>query len=296
MVQLTRRRRYWPVIHSPEQEVRRVNIAGAWIGYEVTGRGPAVVFLAGRGAGFQTWRLQTADLQAEYGCLLFDLPGVGVSRDSGGPYTIERFVHDTLALLSDLAITQAHFVGASLGAAIVQEIAIRHPDLVSSITLMSTWSSSARAHAVRLWLEARAASLTSGNLDVYDRFSYLLIGASNLGSDDPRLRRIISPPDGREPVDLPAELGHYEAALAHDAYDRLPEIDCPTLVLYGAEDVITPPADNLEVAERIPGAQVVAISGAGHLVRLEKPQDTSIAIRGFLSSLDGGATTIGAAA
>jgi pimeloyl-ACP methyl ester carboxylesterase len=286
------------VIHSPEQEaqVQRVNIHGAWIGYEITGRGPAVVFLAGRGAGFQTWRLQTADLQDEYGCLLFDLPGVGVSRDTGGPYTIDRFVRDTLGLLNALSITRAHFVGASLGAAIVQEIAIRHPDLVSSVTLMSTWSSSARAHAVRLWLEARAAALTSGHLDVYDRFSYLLVGASNLGSEDPRLRRIISPSAAREPVDLPAELGHYEAALAHDAYGRLPEIDCPTLVLLGSEDVITPPADNREVAERISGAQVVAIAGAGHLLRLEKPQETAAAIRRFLSALNGGATTIGAGA
>jgi pimeloyl-ACP methyl ester carboxylesterase len=287
-----------PVIHSPgqEEQVQRANIHGAWIGYEIAGRGPAVVFLAGRGAGFETWRLQTVDLQDEYGCLLFDLPGVGVSRDSGGPYTIERFVRDTLALLGELSIMRAHFVGASLGAAVVQEIAIRKPEMVASITLMSAWSSSARANAVRLWLEARAAALTAGRLNVYDRFSYLLIGASNLASDDPRLRRVISPPAGREPVDLPAELGHYEAALAHDAYDRLPEIDCPTMVLFGSEDVITTPAYNLEVAERIPGAQAVAIAGAGHLVRLEKPQETAAAIRRFLSTVDGGATSIGAAA
>lgn len=286
------------MIHSPgeEEQVQRVNIHGTWIGYEISGRGPAVVFLAGRGAGYESWRLQTAHLQGEFGCFLFDLPGVGVSRDSGGPYSIHRFVRDTLALLRELSIAQAHFVGASLGAAVVQEIAIRHPEMVTSATLMSAWSSSARAHSLRLWLEARSAALAAGRLDVYDRFSYLLVGASNLGSEDPRLRRVISPPAGREPLDLSAELGHYEAALAHDAYDRLPEIDCPTMVLFGSEDVITTPAVNLEVAERIPGAQVVAIDGAGHLVRLEKPRETAAAIRRFLSAVDGGATSIGAAA
>jgi pimeloyl-ACP methyl ester carboxylesterase len=226
--------------------------------------------------------------------LLFDLPGVGISREAPGPYTIDRFVRDTLVLLNELSISRAHFIGTSLGAAVAQEIAIRHPESVASITLMSTWSSSNRAHAVRLWLGARATALASGQLEVYDRFSYLLLGASNLGSQDPRLRQIISPPAGRGRTDLAAELGHYEAALAHDAYDRLPKVTSPTLVLFGSEDVVTPPSANREVAERIPGAQVVAIPGAGHLVRLERPRETAEAIRRFLATVEDHATTIGA--
>jgi pimeloyl-ACP methyl ester carboxylesterase len=286
------------VIDLPEQKatLRRAQIHGTWIGYEVTGQGPVVVFIAGRGAGFETWRLQTAELNDAFGCVLFDLPGVGVSQDSEGPFTIERFMRDTLALIDHLGVNRAHFVGTSLGAAVVQEIAIRKPDRIASAVLMSAWSSSRRAHAVRLWLQARAATVAAGRLDLYDRYSYLLLGASNLGSDDPRLERFVSPPDRKSPMDTEAELGHYEAAIAHDAHDRLHLIECPTLVLHGTEDVITPPSHNREVADRIPEARLKAIEGAGHLLRLEKPHETASAIREFLSGFTGDVSTIEPAA
>jgi pimeloyl-ACP methyl ester carboxylesterase len=232
-------------------------------------------------------------MKDDYACILFDLPGVGQSPPSGGPFSLQRLINDTIAFLNELSISRAHLVGASVGAAVVQEICLQHPQRAASATLISTWSSTQRHHATRHWLEARMHALESRQWEVYDGFSYLLIGASNLASDDPRIQAILSKRTELNPRALQAEIGHYRAALEHEADARLSAISCPTSVIYGVEDVVTVPAYNEEVATRIPHCRITAIPAAGHLARIERAEEVTAALRTFITDADGEATVVG---
>ena len=75
---------------------------------------------------------------------------------------------------------------------------------------------------------------------------------------------------------------HFRADISHDALDRLPQIRCPTLVVHGAEDLITLPRYNRRVAEAIPGAQLREIDGGGHIAWGERPTEVNRVIREFL--------------
>jgi pimeloyl-ACP methyl ester carboxylesterase len=75
---------------------------------------------------------------------------------------------------------------------------------------------------------------------------------------------------------------HFRADISHDALDRLPQIRCPTLVVHGAEDLITLPRYNRRVAEAIPGAQLQEIDGGGHIAWGERPAEVNRVIREFL--------------
>ncbi len=88
--------------------------------------------------------------------------------------------------------------------------------------------------------------------------------------------------------DVSGFIGHFAADIAHDSIDRLGSITCPTLVLYGDEDLITRPAYNTRVARAISGSREQAISRAGHLAFLEQPKAVNEAIRTFLSEVPRG--------
>ena len=90
----------------------------------------------------------------------------------------------------------------------------------------------------------------------------------------------------QRPID-PVALGHRMKALsAHDTYDRLPNISCPTLVITGKDDALISWENSRLLAERIPGATLEILDPAGHCFWLERPEDSRAAIVRFLQQID----------
>ena len=89
----------------------------------------------------------------------------------------------------------------------------------------------------------------------------------------------------QRPLDPLALERRMKAVLRHEAYDRLPRISCPTLVITGGEDALIAPENSRILAKRIPGARLIVIESAGHCFWLERPGQASEAIAGFLRAL-----------
>jgi pimeloyl-ACP methyl ester carboxylesterase len=258
---------------------------GIRVRYDIVGEGEPIVWISGTGNSGHIWEEhQIPRFSPHYRCITFDLRGTGESDSPEEPYSLELFAQDVSELVDHLGIESAHFVGMSLGSVIVQQLALTRPDLVRSAVLLATWSSTRREHHIRRWFEARLGALREGPLSVFRRFAFVMWAPSMVDFHPEVIERLeanFAASAASQPVH--AYVNHFEADLAIDTQDRLSEISCPTVVIYGEEDLITLPWYNRTVAELIPNATAVEIPGAGHYAFLERPKEINDAIASFLA-------------
>jgi 3-oxoadipate enol-lactonase len=244
-------------------------VDGARIHYNVTGRpgAPPVLFIQGLGVGKNGWVLQRLATATRYRAIALDNRGAGRSDKPHGEYSLEQMADDAIAVLDDAGYADAHVVGASMGGAISQLVAVKYPDRVRSLTLACT---AGRNHPWREELlgEWRDAALDRGIFAMGHEAARWVIG--------PRSFRRVLPAIGWLG---PFALGRpaYAFAAQCDAIinvdtsmaERLADLDVPVLIVVGNQDVLTPVGDSEELAERIPTAELAIISGAAHGLMFE---------------------------
>lgn len=266
----------------------RVEVHGVGLEYELRGSGDPFIWVSGTGVGGGIWdKWQVPHFQDRYRCLTFDLRGTGASEAPEDAYSVTLFAEDTIALADHLGIGHAHFAGISLGSAIIQEIALMRPDLVRSAILISTWSSTRREEHIRRWFQARLTTLEQAPIDVFRAFSFWMSSPTIIDLEpewQAELEDFFQKNSSAQPAH--AYVGHFKADLDHDTYDRLGSIGCPTLVVYGDEDLITLPRYNEAVAAAIPGARIVVIPKAGHFAWVERGAEVNAAIDEFVAGIE----------
>ena len=237
---------------------------GARIHYSVTGRrsGPPILFIQGLGADKRGWLLQRFAVGPWYRAVAVDNRGAGRSDKPHGPYSLTQMADDAVAVLDHAGIPTAHVVGASMGGAIAQMVAVAHPDRIRSLTLACT---AGRNHPWREELIAswRDAALAGGFGPLSQEAARWVIGPRSLRRLTPAMSWL-----GPLAVHRPAHAfaAQCDAILNADMgeAERVSEIEVPTLVVVGNQDILTPRGDSEELADRIPTAELVVISGAAH--------------------------------
>lgn len=240
---------------------------GTRIHYRVTGRpsGPPILFIQGLGADKNGWNLQRMATAPWYRGVALDNRGAGRSDKPHGVYSLEQMADDAVAVLDHAGVETAHVVGASMGGAITQILAVKYPERTRSITLACT---AGRNHP---WREELLASWRDNALER---------GIGSMGHD--AARWVIGPRSFRRLLPAigwlgPLALGRPSHAFAaqcdailsasdshQELIDLLPTIEVPTLVLVGNQDILTPRGDSEDLAATIPTAELVVISGAAH--------------------------------
>ncbi len=256
--------------------MREVKQQAAQIAYRLwqgdpTGTRPAVVLVHGAGGHALHWPPPVRHLPG-YRVYALDLPGHGASSGPGEP-TIEGYGARLLAWADAVGLPQAVWVGHSMGGAIVQYLALAHPHRVLGLGLIGT---GARLRVHPLILEGLSRPETfSATVERVIRWSFS-------PASDQRLRQLAA----QRMAATPPEVLHDDFAACHrfDVLDRVAEIRCPTLVLCGADDQMTPPRYAQYLAQQIPNAQWVLVPQAGHMVMLEQPQAVAQALRHFLAA------------
>ena len=107
--------------------------------YESQGEGPAILFAHGGGGNAASWFAQVAHFRASHRCIAFDHRGFGRSRWQAERFEPDLYADDARSVLDALGVERAHVSGLSLGSAVAQEMALRHPDRVATLQLHATW-------------------------------------------------------------------------------------------------------------------------------------------------------------
>ena len=251
---------------------------GLRLRYLRAGSGPPLLLVAGIPAVATDWLPLASDMSAARDVIAYDNRGSGGSSVTPGPYTTRQLAGDAVALLDHLGIARADVFGMSMGGMIAQELAIGWPDRVRRLVLGCTHAGV--RHAVRPPRESgRAFALRTE--DWGERMRALAPHAF-ASTADPALVAAFVEKKAGDPQPTAGYDAQIAAVLAHDAYDRLPDIAAPTLVLTGDDDRIIPAASSDVLAERIPAATLSVIAGTGHLFFLERPDETRAALEAFL--------------
>jgi len=219
--------------------------------------------------------------------LTFDQRGSGLSEKPHTAYSIALLADDTAALMDHVGFSAAHIIGVSMGGTIAQELALRHPAKVRSLILVCTTPGGPKA--IRIGGSAFAAAYSTQAISAEERGRALAEAAFTRGyiEQHPEIIPAMIEARRQRPLDPVALEQRMKAVLAHDAYDRLSRIACPTLVITGKDDALVAWQNSQLLAERIPGARLVMLGPAGHCFWLEQPQQSRDAMVQFLDSVSG---------
>jgi pimeloyl-ACP methyl ester carboxylesterase len=253
---------------------------GLEIYVEQAGQGPYVLLIGGLGDTVESWQFQLDGLADRYRLTAFDNRGAGPTAMPEGPVSVDAMADDAAGVLRALDIRSAHVAGFSGGSLIAQELALRHPDLVRSLVLQSTWA--AMDPGFRSWglfvrwlvevAPSERAFLEGFYLDIYTP------RAHNDGIVDQIIDEVLAFPHKQTTEDLQRSL---DAFMRHDASDRLPEVAAPTLVIAGGLDSTSRPELNRAVAELIPGARFELMEEEAHQPFQEVPDEWNALVDAF---------------
>ena len=256
---------------------------GIEIGYDDVGTGMPVAFVHGFPHNRTLWAPQVSALVDRARCIALDLRGFGESSKHG-PFTIDQYADDVAMLLRMLGIERAVVAGLSMGGYIAFALWRRHREMVRALVLADTraGADSDEARAKRRSLIDLARS--RGSEAVADGQIVGMIGKSTREKrpaliDDVHRMLASAPVEGIS--------GALEAMMGRiDSTPTLSTIDVPTLVVVGAEDVLTPVSESEILHDAIRGSRLEVIEQAGHGSNLERPAAFNHVLSEFLAALD----------
>jgi 3-oxoadipate enol-lactonase len=258
----------------PKKQIRDITMH-----YEISGKGPNLVFIHGLGSSTRDWEFQTEYFYKNYRVITLDLRGHGQTDKPQGPYSIELFANDVASLLKSIDAAPAHVIGLSMGGAVTFHLCTDHPEVVKTacITNMSA------AMPVKTFAQKRM---------YYMRYLIVhLLGMRKMG--EVIASKVFLKPHQQSLRDMLKERWaenskkQYLASLAAlknwSVMDRLYMISCPVLIVHSEFDY-TPREHKEEYTAIIPNAEFVIIPDSGHVVNVEKPGTYNEIVSNFLST------------
>jgi 3-oxoadipate enol-lactonase len=261
---------------------QRIDINGITLSFEDTGGdGPAVVFAHGLGGSSNAWLAQL-EVCRERGWrgVAYDQRGAGRSDKPPGPYSVETWSGDLVALLDALGIAETALVGHSVGCMVSQRAAVDLGRRARALAVCGgalAW----RPEAAPVF-EERVRQARAGRMDEIAEVVARTGLSEHCRAEDPRLlglmRELIASND-------PGAYAECSAATAVATMEGTERVTCPVLAFCGSEDPVTPPAAAAAIASAVADGRTGIVEGAAHWCQLEDPEGTNRVLLGFLENL-----------
>lgn len=227
-----------------------------------------LLLIAGFDSDSSTWAAMMPLLVEQYRVLRFDNRGIGQSSAPDSSYSIKQMAEDAAALLDYLSISQVNVAGSSMGGQIAQELALAHPEKIQSLIILSSWAS--RDDKFNSLIEMFGDLAQKLERTLYQKVLLPWVFTDAFYSTPGAMEQLINLIENQPFPPTPHGLYHQSRAiLSSDTSDRLADIHCPTLVLVGKEDLVTPIKFSQQLAQGIPKAELTILEHGGHACVVE---------------------------
>jgi pimeloyl-ACP methyl ester carboxylesterase len=261
----------------------QAEVDGLTINYDVQGEGDPLLLIPYLGADHACYAFQLPAYTERLTCISVDLTGSGESDKPEGPYSTSAYADQLSAFLGVVGVERAHVAGVSLGAAVATQLAARHPGRVRSLSLHSAWDrTDAYLRAIlELWRSLARGLPTVADAVIQGIFP--LCFTPEMYDQRPDFAEALADfVRGRPAQPLDAFLWQTEAVIGHDASGVLGEIDAPTLVTFGAHDLVTSTRFAEPLTTGIANSELVVFDHLSHGGLHEDPDAFNRATLDFL--------------
>jgi 3-oxoadipate enol-lactonase len=247
---------------------------------ERRGEGEPLLLIQGLSGNSLHWGERfLAGLERDFELVLYDHRGVGRSPRVTEPFTIAELAEDALGVLDREGIARAHVLGISMGGMVAQELALRAPERLRTLTLGCTSCGGDGARLIDEGvIRVLGEAMASGDADRAIRTSYEVNVSPGYGADHSHYATWYEVA-AAYPAPVPLVMLQLQAIRAHDASARLGEIAAPTLVVHGAVDQVLGVENGRMIARLIPGARLEELAGVGHMFFWERPEESAGFVR-----------------
>lgn len=274
-----------------QRHLHQLQIGGRSVNFVDIGEGPGapVVFVHGLGGCWQNWLENVPRATQERRTVALDLPGFGFSDMPAEQISISGFGRCVEELCDRLDLGPVALVGNSMGGFVSAEVAINFPERVDRLVLASAAGiSSTNVYRRPALTAGRIAAVLTINTaarhrQVAARRYARHIALALVARHPSRLRPDLVYEGMMRGAGGAGFMGAMEACLDYDFRDRLPQIGCPTLVIWGEDDTILPVKDAEEFERLIPDARKLVMRDTGHVPMLERPETFNGALLEFLA-------------
>jgi 3-oxoadipate enol-lactonase len=240
-----------------------------------------VVLLHGYPFNRSLWNEQASALGNSYRVITPDLRGLGESESTPGPATMNRMAQDVAALLDHLEISRAVVGGLSMGGYVALAFYKQFPSRVRSLILADTRAQADTEEGKQTRFQQADKALAEGMAGIADSMLPKLLTPETVSKRPEVVKRVRdmmlkTKPEGA----AGALLGMAER---EDQTALLSQVSCPTLILVGREDPITPVADSEKMHREIAGSRLVVIENAAHVSNLERTDQFNEELMRFLN-------------
>lgn len=260
----------------------RIQVNGVNLGYEEWGSGKPVVLLHAFPCNRSMWAHQISTLlqSHQFRVITPDFRGFGESEATEGPYLMETLADDIAALLDELHVKDCVLGGLSMGGYVAFAFYRAYSRRVQALILSDTRPQADTPEGRAAREETARLAEQEGSQAVAERYLSRMLTPETLQEPTGTTARLRAMMEAATPTGIAGALRGM--ALRPDSTDLLAQIHCPTLVLVGEEDSITPSADATFMTEHIANARMVTIPHAAHLANMENPEAFNRALVSFL--------------
>ena len=245
--------------------------------------GDPLFCIMGLGATLQFWEFQTPVFARHHRVCVFDNRGMGRSDKPAGPYSTAAMADDALAIMDACGFDRAHVLGLSMGGMIAQELALRHPDRLASLTLACTFAKpddEARAQAAHSPFNPANPSAVDP-IQLFKFMMGLVLTPEFITREIDWLRSLRE--QTMNNFSMEGFSAQYMAVMNHDTVSRLPSLTLPTLVMTGTADMLVPPRGSDELHRLIPDSTLLKLEGGSHGFNVEQADKFNRAVLDFLA-------------
>jgi 3-oxoadipate enol-lactonase len=245
-----------------------------------------ILLLTGLAAKRYGWYKQLDEFGRSYRTIALDHRDISDSDPVEEAYTIADLADDAAAALRALEVDRASVIGISLGGFVALQFALRHPDQLEKLVLISTSAGGATHVQPGQEIAALLAPANRQHIEVGEltKRNYSIITGPGYAENHPQEMDNFAEIARYRPVHSDAYVRQLQAALSQDATQLLENIKTPTLVIHGDADPLVPPANGAYLAKHIPGAKHIVYHNVGHIPIVENYEQFNRDVLAFLES------------